>query len=546
MASAVRRYVSNSRPKTRWRKLWLYGPISPPSLSSPHIIHAISQMNVVLGWTAEWDLLTYAQVPVNDLSKRQAPTNITDDHIYTFGTSPDVSRIPLYPPNSTLAPNATDLSGLDIQLTCVDCGFKSNFSIGVDFVITLDNPTCVPSPTQNCFGLTTMNTDFTVIDLEQDASLEVFLGNSISRAGNYTVALFPLEPGFQFGTMVNIGPNLGLEIMWDFDASGALNFTYGASAQYDKGAVASLNFLNAGGLWDPMFTATGWNNFSLNQLPFRINEGQLNITTSVALAPFAELAFIVDGIGAAARLTATIPRVAVNAKAVSDVDRQCNPIGSDTYESFSLAFEIAAGMGLSSIAHFEVDDGFFVSSTGIPNSFDHTLFSDEVPLIPGTEGTNNTGCFIIVDDEPANASNTTANTSSSAVASANTTATVQGIPASTGTLLTAASAVPTWNFTKIESFFSANGQLPTGVNYTQMVQATSIPADLQQAVTHAVSGNSSSGSVGSGSNATTGGNNTAPGGSGTATAGSGISARKLTSATMWLCVALLVIASNCL
>ena len=93
------------------------------------------------------------------------------------------SKTPLLNP---LVCVCSDLSGLDIQLTCVDCGFKSNFSIGVDFVITLDNPTCVPSPTQNCFGLTTMNTNFTVIDLEQDASLEVFLGNSISRAGNYT------------------------------------------------------------------------------------------------------------------------------------------------------------------------------------------------------------------------------------------------------------------------------------------------------------------------------------------------------------------------
>lgn len=142
-------------------------------------------------------------MPVVDLKKRQT---VTDDNVYTFGTSPDVSRIPLYPPNSTLAPNATyvclfwtaldllivllftysDLNGLNIQLTCVDCTFKSNVTVGVDFVITLDNSTCVPSPTQNCFGLTTMNTNFTIVDLEQDANLEVFLGDAISRAGNYT------------------------------------------------------------------------------------------------------------------------------------------------------------------------------------------------------------------------------------------------------------------------------------------------------------------------------------------------------------------------
>ena len=91
--------------------------------------------------------------------------------------------------------------------------------------------------------------------------------------------------------------------------------------------------------------------------------------------------------------------------------------------------------------------------------------------------------------------------SSSAGASASATMTVQGAPASTGTLLTAASAVPTWNFTKIESFFSANGQLPTGVNYTQMVQATTVPADLQQAVMKIVSSGSSS-ATGSSANPT--------------------------------------------
>ncbi|KAJ3553812.1 hypothetical protein NM688_g3420 [Phlebia brevispora] len=433
-----------------------------------------------------WDLREHAQAPV---VKRQ---NVVDDNIYTFGTSPDYSRIPLYPPNSTLAPNATDLDGLNIQLTCVDCTLKSNFSIGVDFEIDLTNTSCVPSFTQNCFGLTVANMNFTVVDLEQDANLEIFLGDQFTHSGNYTVFRFPLEPGFQFADLVNIGPSLGIDLNWGFDASASINFTYGASAQFAKGAFASLDLLNSGAEWDPSFSATGWDNFSFNQIPFRLNSGQLSLNTTVALAPFAEVAFTILEVGASTHLTTNMPQVNVDAALVTNVDRQCNPIGPETFESFSLAFEVGASMDFSAAAHFEVDEGIFDPSTGIPSEYDQTLFDKEVPLAP-TNG-NQTECFIIVDDQPSNSTNST-------------TSTVTGVPASTGTLMSAASAVPTWNFTKIQSYFSANGQLPTGVNYTQMVQATVVPSALQQAVNQTVFNSTSAANK-----TTTGGNTTTTGG----------------------------------
>lgn len=55
-----------------------------------------------------WDLRTHAQVPVVDMMQKRQ--NTVDDQVFTFGTSPDLSRVPLYPPNSTLAPDATYVS----------------------------------------------------------------------------------------------------------------------------------------------------------------------------------------------------------------------------------------------------------------------------------------------------------------------------------------------------------------------------------------------------------------------------------------------------
>jgi hypothetical protein len=56
------------------------------------------------------------------------------------------------------------------------------------------------------------------------------------------------------------------------------------------------------------------------------------------------------------------------------------------------------------------------------------------------------------------------------------------MPAAAGTLVPAASAVPTFDLTKIESYYSANGHLPTNVNYAQMVKTTTVPDNIKKAV----------------------------------------------------------------
>lgn len=78
------------------------------------------------------------------------------------------------------------LADTDIQLTCVDCVFKSNFSVGVDFDVTLGNASCTVTPDESCFTLTKANMNFTVLEFEQTANLEVFLGQQFSKELNFS------------------------------------------------------------------------------------------------------------------------------------------------------------------------------------------------------------------------------------------------------------------------------------------------------------------------------------------------------------------------
>lgn len=192
------------------------------------------------------------------------------------------------------------------------------------------------------------------------------------------------------------------------------------------------------------------------------------------------------GVGSAARVVSTAPKLNLNAALVENVDRQCNPAGPDSFETFSVAFQVGAGMELETFAHFEVDTGVFPASSGFPNFVDFPLTDVDLPLLPA-DGSNKTDCFVLVDDSTQNSASTDTNT------------TVTGVPASTGTLFTAASAVPTWNIAGIESYLSAHGTLPTGVNYTQMAQATTVPSGIQQALMQAASSTSSASPSGGGS-----------------------------------------------
>lgn len=160
----------------------------------------------------------------------------------------------------------------------------------------------------------------------------------------------------------------------------------------------------------------------------------------------------------------------------TSVNRQCEDVGPNDFESFETAFLVGAGLELSSTASLILEKGKFIGHD-IPDSWDFSLWDHGIPLAP-TLGVNTSTCFILTDD----------------VLSANTIVTraqqldaspLAGVPAATGTMYPAASAVPTFDIPKIQSYYSANGHLPTNVNYKQMAQATTVPADISAAVTSA-------------------------------------------------------------
>lgn len=195
------------------------------------------------------------------------------------------------------------------------------------------------------------------------------------------------------------------------------------------------------------------------------------------------------------RLIQYVPQVNTSAAVVGNVTRNCTSTGPEDFEFFDSAFSVASGLVLSTVAEFDIKLGR-LSLQGFPYSWQHTFWSYNIPFYPAL-GSDSPACFILSDDngddDNINAPSTTIASMSGAtsppvaLALAETTLTsLVGLPASTGTLFPAASAIPSWDMLKIESYYSAHSQLPTNVNYTQMLQATSVPSDIASAVTHAV------------------------------------------------------------
>ncbi|GJE85162.1 hypothetical protein PsYK624_012400 [Phanerochaete sordida] len=428
-----------------------------------------------------------------------------------FGFHPAAGpRFPLFPPNTTLndatANNVSQLTDAQIALTCADCMFSSNVTIGLNFDVDVINPSCT-NATQPCSTFTNFGMNLTLDHFQQEIELELAVAEGIQASESYKILEVLVGPGLILPTLINLGPSVGIKIAFDLAVTSDINFTYGAVAHVADGAFATIDLLNPiDGSFDPTFSATGWDTASVDQIPFRVNAGELDIATSIALSPYAEVSLEILGLGGGAlRLVTNMPQVAINASLEAGVNRACNPVGEDDFESFGTAFVVASGMALSTTTEY---DDMGLLSFGFPQSADYMLFEKDIPFTPAL-GINKTSCFVLADDDssanaPSAASSVASSVASSAASSAvmsgaspvassaSTSPTVTGVPKTTGTLLAAQSAVPTWDFSKIASYSSANGKLPTNVNYTQMVQATSVPPNLQAAVTKAASSRKSS------------------------------------------------------
>ncbi|GJE85182.1 hypothetical protein PsYK624_012600 [Phanerochaete sordida] len=426
------------------------------------------------------------------------------DNTTTFGYNSTLPpRLALFPPNSTLNSSVSEdtlqnLTSAGLAITCVDCTFTTDITLGFDLQVDVGDLACITS-SEKCFTLNVASMNVTIDQFEQYAALEVFIADEVNAGADYKILEFAVSDTLVIPSLVEIGPVLGLEIAFELDLAGSINFTVGAGAHIPSGAYASVSLLNVtDGGWDPTFTATGWDGSGVDQVPFRLNAGELNITTSAALAPYVGLAFTVLDAGAELRLVQNMPKFEADAGVLADVNRDCMPIGADDYESFGTAFSFGGGLKLSTEAELILEEGK-IFGDGIPDDWDISLWDRDLPFSP-LLSINDTSCFVLVEDTP-----NTADFARVALA---------GVPAVTGTLLTALYAVPTWDFNKIESYYSANGALPTNVNYTQMVQATTVPTNLQAAVIKAVapsaapnassSGGSSSGGSGSSSSAAVG------------------------------------------
>ncbi|KAF8968596.1 hypothetical protein BDZ97DRAFT_1755254 [Flammula alnicola] len=399
---------------------------------------------------------------------RRAPQNTGFKNIF--------SGIHIFPGNASAGGLSesllNQLTASSLEVVCTDCSSNFNFSVDINFNVSNVNSTVTAASVA------------TVVELfEQSVVLDVSMNRDLSASPSFDFLHIPIpDIGVSIPNVLDFGASIGIGVDLELDMNGALNFTLGAKGSISSGTTATTDFLQQNAT-----NINGWDNASVESVPLRLNSGQLNMTMGATLAPFIELSATVGGqFGAQARLTLNVPHIDVVSTVSSQVNRECNPIGDNDFESFGTAYLVTADMNLEAIATFNADLGVVMLAETKTLPYNDTLFQKQVPLLNGTTNSDPTSkqCYVVANDN------------ASAVPSAGSNGTDPAIitlqPAPTGTLLVAASAIPTFNLTKIESYFSANGQLPTGVNYTQLAQATTLPDNLKTTIQKAAQPTASS------------------------------------------------------
>ncbi|KIP10303.1 hypothetical protein PHLGIDRAFT_11390 [Phlebiopsis gigantea 11061_1 CR5-6] len=412
-----------------------------------------------------------------------------ETHVFHGDFDPKLpARLPIFPPNLTLNNDigqdvisycadgaSSDLQNVGFDLTCINCVMKTNVTVGFDLDVTISDA-CLTDFDASCLAFNAMAMNITIEEFQQYIDLEIFFSDTISKSMEYKVLELPVGPSLVVEELqLTIGPAIGIQVEFDIDISTRINFTYGAQGHIPGGAFASFDLVDGSGDFNPSFSAKGWEGSSVDQIPLRVNSGEFNITTDVAFIPFVELALEVENIGLALRLIQNVPEVITTAEVKTNVSRNCSPLGNTDYESFALAFTVASGMELSTIAELIFEKGSV--GKNFPTLWNHTLWEHDVPFYPAL-GVNTSACFVLSHDTV----NATANSSVSFPHLGARDAVPTGHPASTGVLLAAASAIPTFDVHGIEKYFDAHGKLPTGVNYLQLLKTTDFPKKMEDAV----------------------------------------------------------------
>ncbi|KAJ6563422.1 hypothetical protein DFH09DRAFT_1082472 [Mycena vulgaris] len=359
------------------------------------------------------------------------------DHLFDFEHVIDFApRQQLFPVDPTQVLNSSELIDVSgdagVQVLCVDCVSRTNFSVGIELDIEVLGGT-----------LNAAHINVTVHQFDHEIQLETSIESATYFQQSVDVLRTSLpDSGVNILGIGSIGISFGAALSAELNVTDALNFTVGAKASIPAGATATFVMIG-----NATSSATGWNDSSFDLIPFRLNNGSLGATAALALAPVLDVEIEILGIGAEGRVSLNTPQLSATAHTQTNMTSECQPVGPDDFEYFSTAVNFRSGLTL----------GIDGSTSGIliPNT-DVPIFS--LPLI------DEPGCFIIAEDTGDNATTAT------------------DTPSPTGTLLTVAAAAPTFDMQKIESFYSASGTLPTNVNYTQMAQATAIPSNIQGAL----------------------------------------------------------------
>ncbi|KAJ7686125.1 hypothetical protein B0H17DRAFT_1204507 [Mycena rosella] len=352
------------------------------------------------------------------------------DHVFpldkTFDFAPRQQLLPVDTSlgnNSLLASLSDDIPDPQgMQVFCVDCVSVSKFSVGLELNVTdLD--------------VNQAYINVTLDDFQHDIQLEFSLNDTASYQKTLDVLLLAIpDLGFDFPDVVTMGFFYGGAVRIDLEVAGELNFTVGASASIPAGATATfmLSQFNQS-------SAVGWDQAKFDRLALPFLEATLKIGTEL--------------FSATARLYVNTPHVSGAARVSTNVTRECAPLGPNDFEFFDAALTFGAGMNFSLDASSE-GTLFKDSDTGL---YTKTLPFGDFPTLDDPK------CMIVADDA-----------GSGDLAGQ--------VVAPTGTLLAAATAIPSFDVAGIQSYYSANGALPTNVNYSQMLKATQVPDDIKKAV----------------------------------------------------------------
>ncbi|KAJ6453977.1 hypothetical protein C8R45DRAFT_1038562 [Mycena sanguinolenta] len=405
--------------------------------SSFHVSHVSDSVST--GWRSP----TAPQLQRRDLNdiNKILPVN------KTFDFDPRQQLLPIDSSllDSSISDIIPDPAGL--QVFCLDCISALDFSVGLEMDIT------------DTLSVSSAAVNVTVNQFDHDISLEISMDGSHTFNTEFDVILVPIpDLGVSFHDVATLGFFWGGAIRTELTFGAAVNFTVGASAHIPSGATATFVATDV-----DQSSATGWDKSTFDVHPFRLNSGSFSVTAGISLSPFidATIAFG-TGNGSSARLYLDTPRISGTATLAASVNRDCQPLAPDDFESFADALTFGAGVNISLEAN---------SSGALFPNIDKVLLTKGFQF--GTLPTiDDPKCMVFADDSTADAADSN---HADSIASL--------VPAVTGTLLPAASAIPTFNIPGIESYYSAHsGTLPTNVNYIQMLQATTVPDDIMAAV----------------------------------------------------------------